>query len=229
MQILNRPIIGSALALSLLTVAHGASGDVIFSDDFTTVPSSNGYTIEGGSDFTTTAVTGAEVNPPSNTAVRVAKTASGEKVFTITRSINASDFENIAIEFEAFQTQTTYEQGDNLRILVRNVGEANFTEIFRNPGPFDDDNDDSNGSGGFVDSGVRQSTSTGLLNLGSEFNDSIFDLRIGITVNANSEQYYFDNLTVTGDVIPEPGSLALLGFGLATLAVRRARKNRSAC
>jgi hypothetical protein len=199
--------------LTAAMIGQAAAAEIIFNDDFTSVPSNNGYAIEGGSDFTVTAVTGAGNNPAENTAVKVAKSVSGTKVYSITQTIDAQGFEDLAIEFKGFQSNTTYEQTDNLRILVSSDGGDSFTTIFNNPGPFDNDNDDSDGNGGFVDSGVQASTSSGVLELGSSFDDSVFQVRIGITVNANTEEYFFDQLTVTGTQIPEPGSLSLVALG----------------
>ena len=209
-----------SLAVAGCLLTGHAAAEVIFADEFTTVPdAANGYTVDGGGDFSLTAVTGAESPPndPSNTAVRIAKTASGTKSITFTRTIDATGFQDLTLDLSAFQTATTYEQEDNLRILIQGPGDSDFGLLYRNPGPFDDDNDDSDGSV----AGVRDSTAIDTISLAPSNNDSMFEIRVGVTVNANSEQYHLDRLVVSGNPIPEPGSLALGASGLLLLGGRR--------
>ena len=68
---------------------------------------------------------------------------------------------------------------------------------------------------------MQASTAIDTLALASTNDDSIFQIRVGITVNANSEEYFLDSLTVSGNQIPEPGSFALGASGLLLLVRRR--------
>ena len=142
--------------------------------------------------------------------------------------IDVSGYENLAFaadwaEDDSSNGDEDWDKPDFVSVEYQIDGEA-WTKIFAlenddstfNSAPFVDDNLDGVGEGAEITDTFTTHGAT-ISEIGSSLN-----LRFEFALDSGDEDIAVDNITVTGDVIPEPATMALLGLG-GLVALRRRR------
>ncbi len=120
-------------------------------------------------------------------------------------TVDATGFLDLTFDFDWAANSTGYEDADFFDISI------NGESIFNVSG-------DALESGPFVDNFAGPTLDI------SAFDDSLLDIVVTFSTSAGGEDIGFDNLLVSGTVIPEPSSIVLAGLGGVALAVVGLRK-----
>ena len=193
----------SAALCWLIVGAAVAAPVTIFEDTFGSDPGSNGWT------ETTSALFG---GPPTISSTGSAAFFDAEGLFTsmaISQAISTLGYENITIEVEAFQANTSYETvGFDSDVFAITVGGSN---VFQSTGVFTG----VNGSAVVGAGNLDPSTSTGTIVLpASADNQANLMLEISAQTTTPDEDFFISSVRVAGELIaavPEASSALLLG------------------
>lgn len=197
------------MACAWIAPAHA---DVVFQDAF----SSNANVIDtvgrtGGDPtrsaaWTVTAATGVTI-ASNGTFLDFTRTATGSTATsTLVRTIDATQYTNLAVSLRYTALNTDYETQDFIRLEV-DTGTGFITKYNRGDDP-EFEQPAIGTVGPFAITGGDQ---------------EVITLRLSINFNAGVEGYRLDTLTVTGDLVPEPASALLLLPALSLFSRRRPR------
>ncbi len=221
--------------VAVATLACAAQGAVIFQDDFSTDPAANGWT----ESVTGDRAANSPIQPNgAGTAAMLIKNGNGNQTYiflSITRAISTVGYEAITLDLTAYQNATSHHGRfdanglpdgnlcDRLQIEYSTDGGANFTPLLTDYATWHGLNETPVPNANWFGPGNTTPTATGALALPALANDnSSFMVRIAVTVAHHTEGHYLDDLVISGSLIPEPASLALLALGgMAILAGRR--------
>ena len=137
---------------------------------------------------------------------------SAERLVNIT-GVDISGFTDIVLKVAlSARNGNRFEETDYIEI---SAGDGSLSSLDKFTGP----------------AGASGVLSNGPVNLGVAFQDLSYTIADGITidarvqawVNGGGESLAIDNIRIEGTRIPEPASLALVGLGLAGVALRRRR------
>ncbi len=195
---------------------------VLYSDGFSLAPESAGSTDRQG--FTTgwikgegLADNGATVTASGGEAV-MARTSTdtspdADDFVNITHGFSTVGFEDITIQLDARQNNTTFENTDYLDVLYT-VDGVNFTSLVKDMGIFNGNaNSDAEGAGNTAGATIIVAIADPLA-----ANNPNFALRIEGGFNASSEQYLLNFVQVSGTAISEIPTPSALSAGVLLLA-----------
>lgn len=202
-----------------MLAAGSLQASIVFQDDFSTDPASNGYV-----EFTSE--TNATITSNGSEVFFDRSTTGPQTDFTITRTVDTTGFTDITVELVAFQTSTQHEPEDFLAIQI-DTG-SGFVDVLRDTGIWSGIQDTSTGpsNAGFN----ATPTSTGTIALSAlAAENATLQIRIAGNINSSTEGYLLDQFTVNGvSTIPEPSTwisgLAIAALGLLVVNRRRTHK-----
>ena len=214
-----------ALVACFGVVENASASIVIFQDSFAAQPSSNGWA-ELTSDASAIIKVNAMPNGSGPAAVQFENASANTsppsiQTFSLTRTVSTVGYTGIKLDFSAFQnTDGTFDGGpanneDYLQIKYSLNGGGTFTSLVQDFGKWngiDNDRDD-----GF--NNVSTSLVGGPLSIAGADNLANFQIMISGLSTGSDEQYFLDNIVVTG--VPEPTSFLLFGLGLVGLSRRK--------
>ncbi|MGB7347610.1 MAG: hypothetical protein WBD20_25530 [Pirellulaceae bacterium] len=210
-----------AVCLAILSLTP-ASAAIIFEDAFGLDPGSNGW-IED-LDLGATAVGDITVSALGNAAIFDKTSGAGRITYSLTRTINTFDFEDITVDLSAFQSLTDFETADYLSIQYDSG--SGFTDLLTDVQAWNGVQDTT---GDLISIGTAIPASTGAIALPtSANNNSALQLRIIGSTNANAEDYFIDNFRVSGSfsnvsAVPEPSAIGFACVVMGGLCFRRPR------
>ncbi|MEZ6131624.1 MAG: hypothetical protein R3C59_23380 [Planctomycetaceae bacterium] len=188
----------------LLAMASSASADLIFLDEFTTDPASNGWVIT----IAGPAATGSTITTNGDQAVITEGGGAQEATFSLTRTIDTTGYSDITVNLRAFQSNVNFEATDYLGIQI-DTG-SGYTDLLRDHRAWTGIDDSSSGSG---QSGTTTATATGDISLPvAAAQNSALGVRIIAQMNTADETYFLESFTLSGSstaTVPEPNSLTL--------------------
>jgi len=136
--------------------------------------------------------------------------------YTVGQLTNALGSSNFVVAIDVNTTQAAGESLQLFQVIINGVVRDTFT------GPFNIGNINNQGNG-FAD--YTLATATGSISLaGLLATDTVLFHAFWNNASDGAESYFLVGTTPTGNPIPEPASLLLLGTGLSGWAIARRRK-----
>lgn len=214
------------LVLAAIFMPSTSHAGIIFQDEFSVSPLDNGWTPI--IDATSSAVGVISLAPSGNQMTLDKTSGSGTVNFSITRTVATNGFEDITLNLTAFQSSTGFESSDFLEVEY-NPG-AGFVSLLRDVEVWNGQIDLIGEAASGTD-GQTSAVSTGELVLPADAaNNSLLQVRINASVNANAEDYFLDHISVSGTATAIPEASPLLCFGLlASLVLGKQFLRRLTC
>jgi len=215
---LNKWIFGIIflISFSVLFSSQDAFAVLLFQDDFSTDPMSNGWT----ENFVVDSADGIHpipINVPPHVGhgneVILEKNSPNspdvvtKRFFSINRIISTVGFENIQISLTAHQTSDNYEPVDFLEISVDTNGDGTFDSVLKDVNIWEGI-EDQNPDDTIASNGNTSPTSTGFIPLpNTGANIPNLNIKIEASFNSQREDYFLTEVEVIGDAIEVPGNV----------------------
>lgn len=209
----------------LVSVQNVSRAAIVFTDDFSSDPMTNGWAESISAVDTATGI----IDSDGSSAVLRKTGGSDRLTLTISRTVSSVGFEDLLVDFTAFQSLTGYESDDFIRIEY-NSGSGFVTLLQDNEVWTGSDNLAGDGTTG--DDGNITPTSISTIALGADADENAsLQFRLTADLNATNEDVFFDSFTISGTAtaVPEPSSLAVLGILGLGIARTNMRTRRFAC
>lgn len=172
-------------SLLLVSLQNASRAAVVFTDDFSSDPATNGWTELSSAADTATGL----IESDGSSAVLRKTGGSSRITLTISRTISSVGFEDILVDFTAFQSLTGYENDDFIRIEY-NSGSGFVTLLQDNEVWTGVNNISGDGTSG--NDGNVTPTSISTIALGADANENVsLQFRLTADLNATTEDVFF--------------------------------------